>query len=550
MSFHCVTNAWNSIAFCDPLRGVFGATPAEPMHCLQQGLYEYIIKQLFEQKKIKKAKIKKSNKPTKMTRKISRSCPIQADADDEVSVDSLSTTSYSEDSTNWNNGVELSRQGVFGTNYCKSIDILAKRYGFYLQHQSDRNLPRTHFNSNYTSVSYKNANEMSGIFIVFLMLFSTTEGVNLDKVLGNKRSAQYIHLFELMLMLEYFCKAESHKRQSILMMQKTMPLILETLKNTLNRQEGNGMKIIKFHLPLHFAEDMLRFGSMANYDSGIGESHHKDFAKKPSQNTQRRKSVFEIQTAQRLIENMAIDRAYDFFSTTNNDSNTTTCNIEKNKSVKYFYCDKTGQLMNRVKSTKKVKLCNWKDSFLQEKITTLCHKAICEKSLNAPIHFFTQHNRDDLIFRADPYYCINDSSFPWHDWALIDWGDRQCDSVPAKLLIFMLIDEQNFTRPFKFGEAYISEPGAYALTYSFTSNQQERAHQTSMLVTYGKIMTSNEDAEDVIIFPVPVHSIVSPCIAVPYRTEDDVISAKEWIILKSRSEWYEQFLDFLKSNQN
>ena len=51
MSFHCVPNAWCDINFCDYKRGIFGSTPAELMHCFQQGLYEYIIKELFDQKK-------------------------------------------------------------------------------------------------------------------------------------------------------------------------------------------------------------------------------------------------------------------------------------------------------------------------------------------------------------------------------------------------------------------------------------------------------------------------------------------------------------------
>jgi hypothetical protein len=50
MAMHCVRNAWTDIHFCDFQRGIFGATPAEAMHCLQQGLYQYIITQLFEQK--------------------------------------------------------------------------------------------------------------------------------------------------------------------------------------------------------------------------------------------------------------------------------------------------------------------------------------------------------------------------------------------------------------------------------------------------------------------------------------------------------------------
>ena len=83
-----------------------------------------------------------------------------------------------------------------------------------------------------------------------------------------------------------------------------------TIKNTISRaEEVNKMKIIKFHLTHLFAEDMIRFGSMANFDSGIEKMHHKTFAKKPANNTQRRKDVFEKQAATRQIENMAIERA-------------------------------------------------------------------------------------------------------------------------------------------------------------------------------------------------------------------------------------------------
>jgi hypothetical protein len=63
MSMHCVRNAWTDVYFCDTQRGIFGATPAEAMHCLQQGLYQYILTQLFEQKKLmKKRKTKDLNK--------------------------------------------------------------------------------------------------------------------------------------------------------------------------------------------------------------------------------------------------------------------------------------------------------------------------------------------------------------------------------------------------------------------------------------------------------------------------------------------------------
>ena len=113
-------------------------------------------------------------------------------------------------------------------------------------------------------------------------------------------------------MIEYFCKKHCQKKQDIRLLKNFIPIVLKTVKATLDRKEGNQMKIIKFHLPLHFADDILRFGSMANYDSGVGESHHKEFAKKTANNTQRRKDVFELQTASRQVENLAINRAHDY----------------------------------------------------------------------------------------------------------------------------------------------------------------------------------------------------------------------------------------------
>ena len=46
-----VTNAWHDILFCDPTRGLHGASNAELLHTLQQGIFEYAIINLFVIKK-------------------------------------------------------------------------------------------------------------------------------------------------------------------------------------------------------------------------------------------------------------------------------------------------------------------------------------------------------------------------------------------------------------------------------------------------------------------------------------------------------------------
>ena len=534
ISMHCVRNAWADVHFCDIQRGIFGATPAEAMHCLQQGLYQYILSQLFAQNFfLKKRKSKELEKSTKKNKKIS------VDVDDEISDDSDDTIE-SED-LNWNDSVELSTHGVFTNAYANDINILAKQIGYMLMHQSDRNLPRTHFSTNYTSVSQKTANEMSGIFIVFLMVLSTSEGKVLDEILGKHRAAQYIKVFEVMLMLEHFCKNEVHLRKDIKLFQRVMKPIMKYIRDTINRTEGNQMKIIKFHLPQHFAEDMIRFGSMANFDSGIGEMHHKSFAKKPANNTQRRKSCFEKQTATRQLENMAIERAIqnvypERLQDEIEDEETST----KGYSIE-FCLAKRDLVYRKFKNRPK---CKWNDEIFQKALSLMCSKIIDSKAIQDTIKFFTQHNRQGNIFRADP--CFNKiTGEPWYDWVYINWGDNQNNCVPAKILIFMDIEEKQFLKKFPFGGSHVNEAGAYAIVYSFLSNETILAHLDSKLVDYGNLIHDG-DSQNLTLYAVSVDSIVKPCIAIPYQTESTIIDATEWLILKSKDEWYSTFLDFMR----
>jgi hypothetical protein len=537
MAMHCVRNAWTDIHFCDFQRGIFGATPAEAMHCLQQGLYQYIITQLFEQKKLlKKRKTKDLKNSTKKQKSSNEELNNESD-DSDYSINS--------DYANWNDSVELSSHGVFTESYTKQIDKVAKRIGSLLMHQSDRDLPRTHFSTNYTSVSLKTANEMSGIFIVFLMVFSSSEGSILDSKLGNKRSAQYIRVFEVMLMMEQFCKNEVHLRKDIKLFKRIMQPIMHTLKDTIARTDGNQMKIIKFHLPQHFAEDMLRFGSMANFDSGIGEMHHKSFAKKPANNTQRRKDVFEKQAATRQIENMAVERAIHHIyperlqeEIENSDSETQGYHIE-------FCIAKRDLVYRKIKDRPK---CKWNDVTFQKNLASLCSKIIESKAIIPPIKFFTMHKRQGKLFRADPCY-DKITSEPWYDWVYIDWGDSKNNCVPAKILIFMDIEEKQYLKKFQFGDSVVNEPGAYAIVYSFLSNKTTLAHQDSKLVEYGNLI-NDKNSQNLTLYAVSVDSIVKPCLAIPYNIEKNIIDATDWLILKSRDQWYSTFLEFIREIDN
>ena len=77
-----------------------------------------------------------------------------------------------------------------------------------------------------------------------------------------------------------FCKFYDHKRTKILLFKEVVPIILDKFKSVFNRKEGIGMKINKFHLPLHL------------------------------ENTQRCQCNLEFQTAKRQIDSLSIQAAY------------------------------------------------------------------------------------------------------------------------------------------------------------------------------------------------------------------------------------------------
>ena len=63
---------------------------------------------------------------------------------------------------------------------------------------------------------------MSGIFIVYLMVLSTSESKELDIYLGKEHAAQYKRVFEVILMLEHFCKNEVDLPRDIKLFQRAM----------------------------------------------------------------------------------------------------------------------------------------------------------------------------------------------------------------------------------------------------------------------------------------------------------------------------------------
>ncbi len=516
LSMHLVHNAWNDVQFCDTKYGLHGATLAELLHTLQQGIFEYTIKQLFNTKKEKKTNKKKPTKNLTNTDKHNKKNNSNSkkrkrnDDEEEYVAPDIS---------------KLGNHNVFSKKYEDTFEKLCKKYGKMLQHQSDRNIPRTFFNSRYMTITRKNGHEMAGLILVYLMIFSSSEGKEkIDNELGKDRCGAFIHVFELLLMMESFCKQEVHLKHQLI--------------TALNRKEGCGMKIIKFHLMKHFATDIIRYGSMKNFDSAIGERNHCTEVKDPAKHTQRRKNNFENQTAMRYVENLAITMAKSHLDTFSEESDSKP--KSENKHANIVYDHETKMIYKRDWQNSSYSQINWKDQIFQQDLTNLCSNLIERGCLESPINFFTQHNRNEIIFRGDPQW--KDTEGPWYDWAQVKWEGFE-EAVPAQIQIFMDLSS-NFKKSFQVGQSFVSEAGCYAVARTFQDVSTEKAHGQSKIVNYGEIVY-DEFNEKPQLCMFNIESISTSMIAVPYDTERDIWNAKEWLILKPKSLWYDTLIKLL-----
>ena len=96
-------------------------------------------------------------------------------------------------------------------------------------------------------------------------------------------------------------KLSAIERRTVVRLKKFMPFFLSHFKKCVTRN----CKFLKFHLPVHLADDILDFGPATGYDSSIGEANHKTAA---LQHREERKNVLafwksrlEIDTLKTLL---------------------------------------------------------------------------------------------------------------------------------------------------------------------------------------------------------------------------------------------------------
>jgi hypothetical protein len=218
----------------------------------------------------------------------------------------------------------IDNQYVFTGSLLPQIEMDLKILGKQLSQQSDPDLPRTHFPSGYIpdprksedgTTGKKAGHELRGVILtiyVYLLQESAAPATKKEKNqqlmerMGNNRVAAFGKLYEMSMLFEAWMNMEKYSEFEVLLVKKFLPFYVTSLVDTVNRSDGQGMKLIKVHLLAHIPSMIKLFGSPTNVDSSRPESNLKTRVKNPSNKTRKQAHDFEKRTADKDHEGMIL----------------------------------------------------------------------------------------------------------------------------------------------------------------------------------------------------------------------------------------------------
>jgi hypothetical protein len=436
MSYYSIENAFNKLHFGARTEIVNQVTPAEPLHGFKLGLCKYMYEE-FE-KDIAPTTLRVLNKAVK---NISKICKNQSRKD----VPSMNCM---------RNGVSKPKTLSGDEQFARTFTIwLALLIPDVLKSLATEDRYRRE-----TSVLDDGSR--------------THQNVSIGAI-GRNGAKKWLQLFTETVCVHYWLMAPEHCRDIVVssdgnepIAQQRMRRYLKLYKDVVNRQDGNGLNIPKFHQMLHYNSYIAKYGSVLNFDGGRGESIARETHSDPGKKTQRRYDTFLKQLADNYHNDMIIKEAsqlqhtmfgtvvsqhipivgvhhsqnyldneepvawnrnglcgsrfqisYDELRGTDSDDSRDVPDIE----LKW--------ITSKVKGNYNERLVQMIGERLYKRVRTRMNRI----SVDSVVDGFTEYKKDNNVFRAHPSYR---SEGAWYDWALLKF-DEQEQYVPARIKMFL-----------------------------------------------------------------------------------------------------------------
>jgi len=434
------------------------------------------------------------------------------------------------------------------------VDALAREYGEILARQSDRNMPKTKFNSGIRKGKIM-AKEYTGVLLVLLSVLRSAKG---REILAKKKVFRdeafvldWIMLLETLLEWEEWLKSDVMAKSDVQSAKKKHRYIMYLIRKIGNRTKGMGLKIIKFHGLLHIATDIMWFGVPLEVDTGSNEVGHK-LAKTAAKLTQKKFETFDIQTAKRLEEMDLIGLAmeeirgrplWDYWQGYEHDEV-----MEKDPDpprvggaiLKFFTNPQTGR--NVACNGRKIKCRETKAQIEEDLVDFMVglQDAVSEHIDSVPLHSY--HLRNGQIFRGSHSFLDQ----VWRDWVLVDWDDY--GHLPNKIWGFIDLTQLPNNSNISYGGLGSVGPGFYAVVESSKyvwpddtvpecdDSELFLSIETEVAEMEGKYVTKMQ------YYLADVEAFVAPLTVVPNIGG----KSNSYFVVLSRKEWREKFIAWLR----
>ena len=477
-----------------------------------------------------------------------------------------------------------------------TLHVISKKLGLHGAKQSDRSFFKIKFSQAITDLAKLDGDHKLGsVFLLFLSLYSSCGLINFCSDYSNLKlilpAVEQLLIFHEWAMAEehpildlFECDINEETADKIENAQfniygkspayKATKRMMESYKMGVQRSKGNGFQFPKFHQLLHSILNILRHGSMRNFDGARCEGIGKTNAKEPSRRTQRNTKTVLEQTGMRYIENCIFDKCIsDIQVHLKNfgisDESKTTPKKNDNTSRK-DYCNLQGSCytiyIDEVQNDREHLVLEW----MSEKTVILDYGqalnaaqfafnylkiGLPDSDLNTQeLTFKTEYISDDgHLYRSHPSYR---SEGPWHDWVLVNWEvdneNGEDDEVESNVIPGRIYGMFEITEDMLKENSEDIQTGVWFVISSLCLEPIDNSDslppnvvQQCFLdnISIAKKWKIDYASKGVLRFwLVHADNVVSPAFVVPDINKDIQICQEYVIVVKPRSEWKDLFI--------
>ena len=408
-----------------------------------------------------------------------------------------------------------------GNSISGRFEGLAEQYGKLLKRHSVRDMPKLYF-ANGISGGKLMAKEHRGIILLIAVTMQSSKGraiVQNRRQFTNEHVEDWIMLLQTLLQWESWLKNDVMERKHVRALAEKNRRLMYLIWKVGRKTKGMGLKTVKFHGITHLAQAIIDFGVPINYDTSQVESHHKP-GKQAAKLTQKKKTTFDAQTAQRLQEMDLLALAseemkgrplWEYWAGHDHDAvvaqdseDNPTLGGEALEVVKGDDGEFQVQTCRRIKGkSNKILL---EDQFI-DFFGGL--KELVEAHI-PDLKVLSQHKRQGTIFRAS----CDIWGGVWRDWVVVDWGAGD-GLLPCKLWGFVDLRDLPQNSGILYGGLQHVSPGQYAIVESTLQSDVDDEGQFVRQISLDVAQMEGNRVTELRFYLADCEAFVDPAVVVP-----------------------------------